>query len=72
MGAPGFTTMPRKKRNDITVKIDAKIHSKAKKIAAWRDVDLAEYLSELLEKPVERDWQRLRREVAGEPDASSA
>jgi hypothetical protein len=29
-------------------------------IAAYRDVPMAEYLSSLLEKPVDRDYQKLR------------
>jgi len=52
--------MARKKREDVTVKIAASVYRRAKLIAAWQDVTLAEYLTELLERPVERDYHRMR------------
>jgi predicted DNA-binding ribbon-helix-helix protein len=51
---------PRKKRDDTSVKIDSRVYRKAKQVAAWRGVHLAELLSELLEKPVEREHQKMR------------
>jgi hypothetical protein len=62
--------MPRERRNDIAVKIDAAVYRKAKLIAAYRDVTLAEYLTDLLEKPVNRDFQKLK-ELLAEDDSSS-
>jgi hypothetical protein len=63
----GFSTtatstppMGRSKRDDTTVKIASTIYHKAKQIAVHRGVPLAEYLSELLEKPVARDFQKMR------------
>ena len=55
--------MPREKRDDVTVKIDAKVQHKAKMIAAYRNKPLAEYLTELLKSPVERDYEKLRKEM---------
>jgi hypothetical protein len=62
----GINVMPRPKRDDIAVKIAAPLYRKAKVIAAHRGVTIAEYLSSLLDKPLERDYQKFRREVAGE------
>lgn len=62
----------REKRDDVSVKIAAGIYRKAKTIAAYRDVPLAEYLSDLLQLPVEKDYERMRKameeEDAGEAD----
>jgi hypothetical protein len=56
-----MVAMPRPdKRNDIAVKIDAAIYHKAKMVASFRHIPLAELLSELLEKPVERVYQQMR------------
>lgn len=60
--------MAKPKRQDVTVKIDAKLQRKAKLVASHRDLTLSEYLSELLEKPVERDYQRFRQELAAEDE----
>ena len=43
------------KRNDIAVKVDAVVITKAKMIAAGRNTTLAEYLSEALRPIVKRD-----------------
>jgi hypothetical protein len=57
-------------RKDVTTKIDGAIHRKAKIIAGNRNVSLAEYLSELLRGPVDRDYMReLKR--AGEEETTS-
>ena len=57
---PASPKMARHKRDDVTVKIASAVYRKAKMVAAWRDVTLAEYLTELLDRPVERDYQRMR------------
>lgn len=59
----------RPKRDDVTVKIEARIYRKAKMTAAYRGVHLAEYLSEVLEKPVERDYQQTRTAMDAEEPA---
>ena len=58
----------RRRRNDLTVKIAAAIHSKARMIALDRHIPLAEYLSTLLERPVERDYQAYRQRLIREGD----
>ena len=49
------TGKPMAKRDDTAAKIDAKIVRDAKIVAAYRDITLAEYLSELLRPLVARD-----------------
>jgi hypothetical protein len=49
------------KRNDTTVRLDARIAAKAKTVAASRNLNLAEYLSEVLAPIVE---QHLQEEAA--------
>jgi len=56
--------MPREKRDDVSVKIEAGIYRKAKMVAAYRDITMAEYLSDLLRRPVDRDYQKLREDMA--------
>ena len=60
----GTLTMPRSKRNDLSVKIEASIQQKAKMIAGFRGIPIAEYLSDLLKGPVDRDYQKLVKEMA--------
>jgi hypothetical protein len=62
--------MPREKRNDISVKIEAAIYRRAKMVAAYRDITLAEYLSALLEKPVDRDYQKLTEQMSADQQDS--
>ncbi len=57
--------MPRgPKRKDVTAKIDADIHLKARMIATFRGITVAEYLSDLLRKPVDADYEKLKRQMA--------
>lgn len=63
MALAGTVLMPRPKRDDVTVKIDSKVYRQAKMVAAFRDIPIAEYLTDLLVKPVERDYQKLRQEM---------
>jgi hypothetical protein len=53
---PMVEEMPRQKRNDLTVKIDAALVAKAKSVSGFRGLTLAEYLSEKLRGPVEKDF----------------
>lgn len=59
----GVAKMPRKKRNDLAVKIEAEIARKAKTICSYRDGTVAEYLSNLLRPLVDRDFEKFRREL---------
>jgi hypothetical protein len=46
--ALGLEPMAKPKRNDVPVKIDAEVVRKGRIVAAFRDITLAEYFSELL------------------------
>ena len=45
------------RRNDQTVKLDAEVARDAKIVAAYKDMSLAEYLSELIRPVVARDLE---------------
>jgi hypothetical protein len=58
----------RAKRDDIAVKIDATIYHKARVIASYRHVPLAAYLSEMLQKPVDRDYLKIQEQMGKEQE----
>ena len=72
MAAVETPTMPRPARRtgDVTVKIAGSIQRKAKMVASFRDIGLSEYLSSLLEKLVDRDYQQMRKTMDKEEAAS--
>lgn len=51
------------KRNDKAVKIDRVIAMKAGLVAESKGQPLAEYVTEILRGPVERDWARAVRTI---------
>lgn len=53
----------RSQRNDVSVKIDAKIVEEAKLVALLRRTTLAEYLSEILRGPVKKDYNKERKQL---------
>jgi hypothetical protein len=61
-------TLDRKmaRRQDAAVKMDAEVLRKAKIVASFKDITLAEYLSELVRPLVERDLQEQSRRALGE------
>jgi hypothetical protein len=61
--APPMPRRDRPKRDDKAVKIDRSVAMKAKLVADTRRMSVAEYLSELLRGPVERDWQKAARQL---------
>jgi hypothetical protein len=60
----------RSERDDVTVKIDRGIVSKAKMVASARNIPLAEYLSELIRSPVARDFAKEMRRIESEEKGS--
>jgi hypothetical protein len=68
----GVLVMPRKKRDDQTVKIDRTVADKAGIVAGRRrdgdgkPLTLAEYLTELLRPLVERDYRDTIRQLNAE------
>ncbi|HEU5116816.1 MAG TPA: hypothetical protein VFT74_09095 [Isosphaeraceae bacterium] len=53
------------KRDDIAVKIERTLVDKARLVAARRGTTLAQYLSDLLRGPVEKDFVKTVRELEG-------
>ena len=49
-----------KKRNDVSVRLDADVARKAKAIASLREITLAEFLSDTLRPIVDREWAKER------------
>lgn len=56
--ATGLLERPMAKRNDVPVKLDAEVVRDAKIVAAYKDMSLAEYLSELIRPHVARDLEQ--------------
>lgn len=50
-------------RRDVTVKVDASVISKAKMVASARNIPLAEFVSELLRGPVDREFAKEMKKV---------
>lgn len=59
-------------RNDVTVKLDAELVKNARVIAAFRELSLAEYLSEALRPIVQRDFRKEILERSGDLPAVDA
>lgn len=55
------------KRDDIAVKVDRTLADKAKLVASRRRITMAQYLSDLIRNPVERDFTKTVRELEGKP-----
>lgn len=53
--------MPKPKRNDVPVKIDAEVVRQARIVAAFEGVSLAEYLSDFLRPHVAEALERHKR-----------
>jgi hypothetical protein len=51
---------------DASAKVDAELVNKAKHVVLARGLSLAEYLSELLRVPIERDFAKEMRRLAGD------
>jgi hypothetical protein len=66
--APPMPRRDKPKRDDKAVKIDRGLAMKSKLIAETRRITVAEYLSELLRAPIDRDWQKAARQL-GTPRA---
>ncbi len=56
--------MMAKQRNDVSVKIDAKVYRLVKAVASYKGLSVAEYLSEIVKPLASRDWAKINREVS--------
>jgi hypothetical protein len=59
------------KRRDAVVKLDMIIVGKAQMVAKARGTSLAEYLSEIIRGPVDRDFLGIMKQMEAESDAAS-
>jgi DNA topoisomerase VI subunit B len=55
-----------KKKADVSVKIDPEVYRKAKMVTAHRNLQISEYLSKILDKPVSKDYEQVRKAMADE------
>lgn len=62
------STMPKPKRNDASVKLDAEIVRRARLITDHSGASIAEYLSELLRPLVDRDYKRFKKQLQEEDE----
>jgi hypothetical protein len=69
-------SMPRRKdeekRTDVPVRIDTEVVKDARLVAAYRDVSLAQYISDLIRPLVARDVDELQKELAKNPRVQPA
>jgi len=61
--------MADKKRDDRTVKLEARLARKAAIVAESKGVTLAEYLSDVVRGPVERDYPSALKKLGMDPNA---
>jgi hypothetical protein len=69
----GSTVMAKKKmgrpqsseRQDVSIKFDKVLASRARTIAQGRGISMAEYLSEAIRPVIDRDYAKLMRELEG-------
>ena len=54
---------PKSDRNDTSVKVDSALVIKAKLVAEAQGITLAEYISELIRNPVDRDFAKAARKL---------
>jgi hypothetical protein len=59
------------KRRDAVVKLDVIIVGKAQMVAKARGTSLAEYLSEVIRGPVDRDFLKIMKTLEADSDAES-
>lgn len=56
-------TPEKSRRDDVAVKVDRLLIDKARLVASRRGVTLAEYLTDLIRNPVERDFAKTVRDM---------
>lgn len=56
------------KRNEVSVKIDADVYRLVRTVAAWKGVNVSEYLSEIVAPVVRKDMAKMQKEASREAD----
>jgi hypothetical protein len=59
---------PKSERNDVAVKIDRAVASKAKAVAQHLGMSVAEVLSEVARRPIDQMYARMLRELESQDD----
>lgn len=66
----GISTMAKRRgrpktsdRDDVTVRVDRKVKVRAEAVADFKGIPLAEFLTEILRAPVDREFARMVREL---------
>jgi hypothetical protein len=59
------------KRRDAVVKLDVILVGKAQMVAKARGTSVAEYLSEIIRGPVDRDFLSIMKQMEAESEAAS-
>jgi hypothetical protein len=54
---------PESGRNDVPAKIDKSVVEMGKAIARYKGISLAEFLSDILEGPVSKEYAKMLREI---------
>lgn len=58
------TSTVAKQRNEVSVKIDAEVYRMVRTIAAWKGVNISEYLSEIVRPIARRDMAKVNKEAS--------
>jgi hypothetical protein len=53
-------------KKDVSVKIDPDVYRMVKTVAAWRDMNVSEYLSMIVAPIVRKDMAKMHREASKE------
>jgi hypothetical protein len=51
------------KKADVSVKIDPDVYRMVRTVAAWRGINVAEYLSEIVAPIAKRDLAKMNKEI---------
>ncbi len=52
------------KRNEVSVKMDAEVYRMVRTVAAWKGVNISEYLSANMAPIARRDMAKMQKEAA--------
>ncbi len=58
------SAVPVTKRNEVSVKIDADVYRVVRTVAAWKGLNVSEYLSAIVEPIARKDMAKMHKEAA--------
>ncbi len=62
--------MGEKKKKYVSVKLEENVYQYVRTVAAWRGLNVADYLSDLVRVPARRDFVKLKEQATGTEDAT--